>query len=67
MLLIYLVSFLLAVAVALIGRRWRRWVRVTVALLVFILPSVGATLLMAKVGDRAAPGGITIPEAPGGR
>ena len=55
MLLSYVLFALLAVALFVIGRRWRRWVRVTAALLVFLVPSTVVTTFVWSVGDRAPP------------
>jgi hypothetical protein len=64
MLLSYFVFLLLGVVVFLVGQRLRLWVRFVVALLVFLVPSIGFTVWVVKVGDTASPGAITIQEVP---
>jgi hypothetical protein len=64
MLLSYLIFLVLAIVVFLLGRRWPFWARSIVALMVFLVPSAVATVWVAKVGDSAPPGAITIQEAP---
>ena len=64
MLLSYALFALLAFAVFVVGRSWSRWVRVTAALLVLLVPSTAVTILLVSVGDRAPPDAVIVQPRP---
>ncbi len=62
MFLAYLLFALLAVVVLIVGRRWRRSIRITVALLVLLVPSAVMTIRVVAHGDPPPPDALTVHE-----
>ena len=60
MILLYLVAAALAALAYICAARFRGRTRVLIALLVFLIPSVGVTALVVMVGDRASPDAVTV-------
>ena len=60
MTLLYLVSALLAAGAYFLTRRLRRWVRIMIALTVFILLAVIPTVLLMAYPDHRLPGARTV-------
>ena len=64
MFLLYLLFMVLAVAVFAVGRGRPRWVRLTAALIAFVVPSLATISWIAHVGDTAPADAITVQRAP---
>jgi hypothetical protein len=51
MVVLCLMSLALAVAAFFVGRRWRPWIRYTVAFVIFLIPVVTVATIVGLVGD----------------
>lgn len=60
MILVYLSAAMAALAVYAVTARLGVITRVVVALLVFVIPSVSATVWVFMIGDRAPPDAVTV-------
>jgi len=59
----YFLFAVLAIGVFIVGRHWRRWLRLSTALVTFLVPSLAVTILLLQVGDSALPGATTVQSA----
>ena len=60
MIYLYLLSLILAIVVYVCTRRLSSRMRIAVAIFVFLTLSVALTAMIIVVGDRAAPGDVTV-------
>jgi formate hydrogenlyase subunit 3/multisubunit Na+/H+ antiporter MnhD subunit len=60
MVVLCLMSLAAAVAAFFVGRRWRPWVRYTVAFAVFLLPVITVATVVGLVGDYPVPDSTTV-------
>jgi hypothetical protein len=59
MIVFYLLAALVGLVVYALTFRLRAKVRVTIALLIFLIPTISITVLLAAIGDKAPPGSVT--------